>query len=419
MVAGLQLIFLYLLGLSLFKAVLGFYSHGCEYRRFNKGMDLHCENSNLTTFIAPNTTNTSIHSIHLSGNLLKSFNGTEVSKICPNISMLDLKENNLKYVKNETLKGFLQLKLLDISHNNITEIDAGAFSNLMKLNKLHVRNNRIRIVKNVWFRNLSELEEIDLRYNLIDSFVPSDFRWPENLKILLLQGNRFHIVPPLPRNPDLVDLSDNKIDCSCQRLGQENVTKDVVSKVTFTCNEMSTAMWRKQHWENPFCTPPTVEVDYKAFNDVYIIKCAGDGFPPPKVSLICEEQVIVTIVQNPWVIYGLNNDTNVTCQASNPVGKIEVAINVSNHQEEVRIIQQEIIEKHLQKGGICKCDCECNFSLSYQDVPSNRLPMFYIFWYTIMFVSCAFTVIALIVSLCMFNFSFQQFHNTYETYMSI
>ena len=215
MAAGLQLTFLTLLGVSLFKAVLGFYPRGCEYRN----MDLHCENSNLTIFIVPNTTTTaSIHSIHLSGNLLKSFNGTEVSKIYPYITMLDLKENNLEYVENETLKGFLQLKLLDMSHNNITEIDIDAFINLMTLKMLHVRNNRIRIVKDVWFRNLFELAEIDLRYNLIDSFVPSDFRWPENLKTLLLQGNKFHVVPPLPRNPFLVDLSDNKIDCSCQRL---------------------------------------------------------------------------------------------------------------------------------------------------------------------------------------------------------
>ena len=151
-------------------------------------------------------------------------------------------------------------------------------------------------------------------------------------------------------------------------------------------------MWRKQHWENSYCTRPKVQVAYKEFDDVYIIKCIGDGFPPPKVSLIRVEQVIATIVQNPWVIYGLNTDTNVTCKVSNSVGMIEMAINVSGHQEEVGIIHQEIIETHPQKGGI---------------------------WYTIMFVSCAFTVIALIVSLCMFNFSFQQFHNTYETYVSI
>ena len=239
MTAGLQLTFLTLLGVSLLKAVLGFFPLGCEYRY---GVVLHCENSNLTTFIVPNTTTASIYSIHLSGNLnsnlttfivpntttasiysihlsgnlLESFNGTEVSKTYPFISMLDLKKNNLECVKNETLKGFRQLNLLDISHNNIIEIDTDAFSHLMTLNKLHVRNNRIKIVKDVWFRNLLGLELIDLRYNLIDNFVPSYFRWPENLKTLLLQGNKFHVVPPLQQNPVLVDLSDNKIDCSCQ-----------------------------------------------------------------------------------------------------------------------------------------------------------------------------------------------------------
>ena len=52
MAAGLQLTFLSLFEVFLLKTVLGFYPRGCEYR--NRGMDLHCENSNLTTFTVPN-----------------------------------------------------------------------------------------------------------------------------------------------------------------------------------------------------------------------------------------------------------------------------------------------------------------------------------------------------------------------------
>ena len=145
---------------------------------------------------------------------------------------------------------------------------------------------------------------------------------------LLLQGNSFHVLPPLPRCPDLVDLSDNTIDCSCQRLGQEKVDKDVLSKVTVTCNnKMSAVPWRKQHWENPNCTFPKVHGEYKKFDDIYIVKCTGDGFPPPNVSLKHEGKVIVTSVQNLQVIYGLTNYTNVTCEVSNAVGNNESTIN--------------------------------------------------------------------------------------------
>ena len=128
---------------------------------------------------------------------------------------------------------------------------------------------------------MSELELIDLSHTLIESFVASYFRWPVNLKTLLLQGNSFHFLPPLPRCPYLVDFSDNMIDCSCQRAGHKEVNRSVVLKLTVACNEM----WSKMHWKNPFCTFPTVHVAFKAFEH--------------------EEQVIATSVQNTQVIFGL------------------------------------------------------------------------------------------------------------------
>ena len=69
-----------------------------------------------------------INSIHLSGNYLESFNGIEVSKFCPNLFMLDLKDNHLAKLENDTFRGVLRLDILDISNNNITETDSGGFS---------------------------------------------------------------------------------------------------------------------------------------------------------------------------------------------------------------------------------------------------------------------------------------------------
>ena len=389
-----------LMVIALSKAVPSSCPDGCDCRHRDNGrMYLQCEKSNLTTFTITNKTNTDIDSIHLSGNYLKSFIGTEVSSFCPNLSMLDLKENQLEKVENDTFRGFLKLEILDISYNNITEIHSDGFSDLKKLKTLHMRDNKINIVKNNWFKNLEEVRIIDLRHNLIQTFEPPYFRWPSNLRTLLLQSNSFHVLPPLPRRPDLVDLSDNKIDCSCQLLGQEKVGKDVLSKVTVTCNnKMSPGTWRKQHWENPNCTFPMVHGEYKKFDDIYIVKCTGDGFPPPKVSLKYEGKVIATSVQNPQVIYGLTKYTNVICEVSNAVGINELTINRTGALKEVRINQQEVMD---------------------QNIPNPRLSTFSIVSYTVIFVLCSFSAIALIVSLYMFNLFFQQFHYTYETYASI
>ena len=382
-----------LMAIALSKTVLSFYPHGCDCRHSDKGrMYLQCDQSNLTTFIITNKTDTDIDSIHLGGNYLKSFNGTEISKFYPNLSMLDLKENQLEKVENDTFRGFQKLELLEIAYNNITEIDSDGFSDLRKLKTLQMRNNKINIVKNNWFKHLKEVSLIDLRHNLIETFEPPYFRWPSNLKTLLLQSNYFHVLPPLPRRPDLVDLSDNKIDCSCQRLGQEKVGKDVLSKVTVTCNnKMSAGMWKKQHWENPFCMFPTVDVNFKECDEVYIVKCSGDGFPPPRVFLKHEGKVIATSVQNPQVIYALFYDINVTYEVSSPVGVTEMTISVTDSENGL-----EVIENPHKKTQVLKCN---NCSLFDHGVASTRLSMFSIVYYTIMLVSCALTTIALVVSL--------------------
>ena len=257
----------------------------------------------------------------MSGNHLKSLNGRKVSRFAPNIRILYLKRNNFKKIYKETFGGFLHLNHLDLSNNEITDIDSYSFSYLVKLKSLYLRGNKLQTVNNVWFQNLGNLDLIDLKSNLIASFVPVYFQWPKNLKTLLLQSNMFDFLPPLPRNPVLVDLSDNKIDCSCQRLGQERVNKDGLLNVIVTCNKMSTATWRKQHWDNPFCIFPTVHIEYKKLkNGMYLVTCTGNGFPLPSFSLTHDGQVIATSGVKKQVIYGLMNDTNVTCEANSKMG---------------------------------------------------------------------------------------------------
>ena len=128
-----------------------------------------------------------------------------------------------------------------------------------------------------------------------------------------MQDNSFHVLPPLPRNPEFVNISDNMIDCSCQRLGQQEVEPHMLLNVSVTCDIISIETWRKQHWKNPFCRFPTVHIEYKELIDgLYLVTCTGDGFPPPTVSLKHRGEVIAATssrVKNK-VIYNLTNDTN-------------------------------------------------------------------------------------------------------------
>ena len=384
---------------SLFGYISGFCPTGCNCNTQTNGKThLLCDSLNLKIFRVSNKSNTNIDSIDLSGNYLESMNGRKVSRFAPNIRILYLERNNFTQIHNETFEGFLHLNLLDLSNNEITDIDSNSFDYLINLKSLYLKSNKLQTVNKVWFQNLENLELVDLKNNLIVNFVPVYFQWPTNLKTLLLQNNSFHVLPPLPRNPHSVNISDNKVDCSCQRLGQEQVEKDVLLKVNVTCNKMSTETWRKEHWRNPNCTIPMVHVDYKESDDLHIIRCTGAGFPLPKVSLKHEGKVIATSLENPQVIYGLNKNTNVTCEVSNAVGINKLTINRTGPLKKVRINQQKVMD---------------------QDIPNPRLSTFSIVSYTVMFVLCSFSAIALIVSLYMFNLFFRQFHYTYETYVSI
>ena len=323
---------------SLFGYISGFCPTGCNCNTQTNGKThLLCDYVTLKIFRVSNKSNTNIDSIDLSGNYLESMNGRKVSRFAPNIRILYLERNNFTQIHNETFEGFLHLNHLDLSNNEITDIDSNSFDYLINLKSLYLKSNKLQTVNKVWFQNLENLELVDLKNNLIVNFVPVYFQWPTNLKTLLLQNNSFHVLPPLPRNPHSVNISDNKVDCSCQRLGQEQVEKDVLLKVNVTCNKMSTETWRKEHWKNPNCTIPIVHVDYKEFDDLHIIRCTGAGFPLPKVSLKHEGKVIATSVENPQVVhvYGLNKNTNVTCEVSNAVGINEKTIYIIDIERKI------------------------------------------------------------------------------------
>ena len=389
---------------SVFGYISGFCPTGCKCNtETNSKTHLLCDYLTLKIFRVSSKSYKNIDSIDLSGNHLESLNGRKVSRFAPNIRILYLKRNNFKKIYKETFEGFLHLNHLDLSNNEITDIDSYSFSYLIKLKSLYLRSNKLQTVNNIWFQNLGNLELIDLKNNLIVSFVPVYFQWPKNLKTLLLQSNMFDFLPPLPRNPVLVDLSDNKIDCSCQRFGQEKVNKDVLLNVTVICNKMSTESWRKLHWDNPFCIFPTVQIEYKKLtNGMYLVTCTGDGFPSPSFSLKHDGQAIATSGVKTQIIYGLMNDTNVTCEANSKMGKTESHLVETDQKDE------------NDTCLIVKCSCNNGSDNDLGNMRNSTFSLLSVIYCTTMFVSCAFTMGALIVSLCIFNFSFKQFDNNYE-----
>ena len=393
----------------------------CGYKRLpDNKVTLDCSNSILKTFQVPQEsyTDPKIESLILSNNQLKSLNGSEISIYAPNLVITDLNRNKFEIIENDTFQSLIHLQTLMITNNRIRKIESDSFNHLPNLNKLYLWGNKLQFVKDIWFRNLNALKKLDIRQNLIEQFRPSDFRWPKNLETLLLQHNSFHVIPPIPQNVKLMNITENRIDCSCQRKDHQEVDKDVLLKVHVTCEKTSTGQWRKQHFDNPYCVFPTVHVVYEEIKDgEYIVNCTGYGFPLPRVSLKNKGNVISNMELKSKIVFGPVMGKNITCTAHSSLGITKA---MWNKMDDGHV---ELTDSSTNTFKY-KYKYEYEYKYKYIQTHSNTTPQHtfsegdflgvfhisisFIFYIVTMFVSSAFTNVALVVSLYIFISYFRQ-----------
>lgn len=79
--------------------------------------------------------------------------------------MLDLGENDFKYIVADDFKGLPNLRSLWLDQNKITALPQDAFAIQTELRKLNLARNKINLVSNYAFHNLSKLMELNLSGN--------------------------------------------------------------------------------------------------------------------------------------------------------------------------------------------------------------------------------------------------------------
>lgn len=142
----------------------------------------------------------------------------------PNLTVLDLSNNNIANIRPSLLKGLVNLKVLKLQHNNLArlwkdanlggpvlflqevpnlktlvidsngldEIPAGALRGLKDLRELSIGNNLLNRLKNSVFDDLISLKVLILQKNLITSVRPEVFKTPlSNLSLLIMDKNPF------------------------------------------------------------------------------------------------------------------------------------------------------------------------------------------------------------------------------------
>ncbi|XP_061840987.1 SLIT and NTRK-like protein 6 [Nerophis lumbriciformis] len=103
------------------------------------------------------------------------------------------------------------LELLNLANNRIDYIDNETFLSLSSLKKLHLNGNRIEKLYSTMFVGLHNLEYLYLEYNLIKDIAPGTFNPLPNLNLLSLNNNLLSSLPAqIFRNAPLTKLNLRK-----------------------------------------------------------------------------------------------------------------------------------------------------------------------------------------------------------------
>ena len=101
--------------------------------------------------------------LDLSGNNIKSISNLNLTKLL----ILNLSNNKISIIKNDTFSCLSKLAVLDLSFNQIKKIKHDSFKNVQNLIDLNLSNNIIEKLSRGAFNNLKKLLHLDLHNNKI------------------------------------------------------------------------------------------------------------------------------------------------------------------------------------------------------------------------------------------------------------
>lgn len=172
----------------------------------------HCDRVNLD--VVPLTLNPMIKSLSIANNNIKQIRYS--FSIYTNLHSIDMTNNDVQHLANNTFDKQTNLVSLNISHNVLRTIEPRSFHGLSSLLILKLTGNKIVNIASNCFESLTRLEHLDLSDNQIKSLQAYAFKDLKTLRTLSLSNNNLESVPstafvPL-RNLWKLDLCCNRIE---------------------------------------------------------------------------------------------------------------------------------------------------------------------------------------------------------------
>ncbi|KAI8485566.1 hypothetical protein Bbelb_367600 [Branchiostoma belcheri] len=266
-----------------------------------------------------------------------------------NLTKLWVTESNLHEVPIKALMHLTNLEQLDLSRNPIHVIETNTFLNLTKLKHLILNHMKLETVQEGAFSGLGLLEILEMRDNRLQTLPVNLFSALTSLQIIELWENRW------------------RCDCNLRWLKEwsESEYHFFYNNMAFRvkCNtpeELSDKYFAELAPDDFICVRPWMYT--QSFNITVdewtnaVLPCNASGFPPPTGTWITSNNVRYRQdVVNPGdrVFVGKDNGLNITvarkfdsgsytCNASNPVGSVNVTINLKVNEREREVTTPQI-----------------------------------------------------------------------------
>ncbi|KAI0982034.1 hypothetical protein GJ496_000427 [Pomphorhynchus laevis] len=156
----------------------------------------------------------------------------------PEISYLDLSDNYIEQIHEQTFQLNSNLVIIILGHNRIKELHPNQFHGLVELQRLDLSNNQIEEIHPDQFQDLKSLNYINLGHNRIKELHPNQFHGLVQLNALLLSNN---LIYPSLRNV-LKNHTLTKLEINNNKIGiiqPGDVSKFNFTKLDFSRNLIS------------------------------------------------------------------------------------------------------------------------------------------------------------------------------------
>ena len=233
----------------------------------------------------PGLRRTKVWSINLAGNVIDLLQEDNLGKTFSNLSYLDLSNNKISSLSENSFQYLTNLKVLYLSFNKFKTIRRGWFQPLLQLSYLYLANNEISVIE--------QTTEI----------------WPELLSTLDLSYNQLKTIPKLPDKGSKVDLLGNPIFCGCylnvnknirktfinvdcHRLDyyRENVTKSERLNTEYTGTKFVKSQIKGEKCQQAYI----INFSYSVLKGIGSLKCITSfGYPEPSVTVYYRNKELI------------------------------------------------------------------------------------------------------------------------------